>query len=117
MARGIDQTNIFVDDADRAKFLGIVESSRRERKSRPGRGKCVEASSGGSVSERSEERPYTPFPMSLFPLSLVLSGQWSHSPLKFRPPLFYYPETVVLVFGYRKFLVSLKCNSGSFNAL
>jgi hypothetical protein len=25
MARGIDQTNIFVDDADRAKFLGIVE--------------------------------------------------------------------------------------------
>ena len=25
MAREIDQTNIFVDDADRAKFLGIVE--------------------------------------------------------------------------------------------
>ena len=25
MARGIDHTNIFVDDADRAKFLGIVE--------------------------------------------------------------------------------------------
>ena len=25
MARGIDQTNIFVDDADRAKFLGILE--------------------------------------------------------------------------------------------